>query len=122
MKLNVKGTNLTLSPDVSSYLDKKLAVVRKLIDHEETVVCSVELARNTHHVSGDVFKAEITLEIPGRPGLFRADASGQTIESAIDGAQEEMLGELRKQKRKYLHLLRRGGQKLKDMVRGFRNR
>jgi ribosomal subunit interface protein len=119
MKINTKGSSITLTPDVTAYLDKKLDAVRKLVT-EEDAVCSIELSRSTRHNRGDVFGAEITIEIPGREGLFRAEAQGETIESAIDGAQEEILSELRRQKRKYLHLLRRGGQKLKDMVRGFK--
>lgn len=119
MKINTKGTSINLTPDVTAYLDKKLDVISKFVT-EEDAVCGVELSRSTHHNRGDVFSAEITIEIPGREGVFRAEANGETIESAIDGAQEEILSELRRQKRKYLHLLRRGGQRLKDMVRGFK--
>lgn len=115
MRTNVKGTNLELSGQISEYLDKKLDVLTKLFDNSDAAICDVELARDTHHAKGDVFRAEMTLQIPR--GFFRSAEEGETIYSAIDAAQEEILKELRRSKRKRLHLFRRGAHRLKEMFR-----
>lgn len=117
MRTNVKGTNLVLNEQISDYLDKKLAAVTKLFDNSDATVCGVELARDTHHAKGEVFRAEITIEAPR--GFFRASEEGESVYSAIDNAQEEILKELRRTKEKRVHLLRRGGQTLKEFTRSL---
>jgi ribosomal subunit interface protein len=118
MKHNTKSTNLTLTPDIAEYLARKLSAVEKLIDNPGNVFCDVELERSPRHKSGEVFRAEMTLQVGAV--VYRAEESGETIESAIDGAQEELLREFRRSKRKYVHLLRRGGQRVKEILRGLR--
>lgn len=117
MKLNVKGTHITIDPQTRSYLEKKLGALYKFIDDSDSAICGVELAKSTHHQRGEVFRAEITLELPHANGFYRAEATGESVQGAIDGAQEEILRELRRNKRKRLHLLRRGGNKLKEITR-----
>lgn len=115
MNFNVKATNLSLSDRISDYLDKKLEALHKFISDENSVTGGVELARSQHQAKGDVFRAEITIEAPHK--FYRAEAEGETVYSAIDAAQEEILKELRRNKRKRLHLLRRGGNRLKEFTR-----
>ncbi len=115
MKLNVKATQLELNEHISDYLDKKLHALTKLFEDSDAVICVVELARDTHHIKGDVFRAEITLDMP--MGFFRASETGETVYSAIDAAQEEVLKELRRSKDRRLHLLKRGGHRLKEVTR-----
>ena len=117
MRTNVKATNLSLNDQISTYLDKKLATLTKLFEADDTAICGVELARDTHHSKGDVFRAEITIETP--QGFFRASEEGESLYSAIDNAQEQILKELRRSKEKRVHLLRRGGHALKEFTRSL---
>jgi len=118
MDINIKATNIALTPDISDYLDKRLKSFEKYIDPEDTsVLLSVEVGKTTdHHQSGDIFRAEINLHISG--GDFRAVSEQGTLYNAIDEAKEEMTRELRRHKRKRLHLMRRGGAKIKEFMRG----
>ena len=53
-----------------------------------------------HHRKGDVFYAEVTLEIPGKP--MRATFTGPDIRLAIDEVKEKLEKELRRYKDKEL--------------------
>jgi len=120
MNFNVKATHFELTDSISDYLDKKVAAFTKFIDDTDAVRGGVELARDRHHSKGEVFRAEITLEAPH--GFFRVSEEGETVFSAIDLAQEEMLKELRRYKDKRLTLLRWGGNQLKEFTRGIGSR
>lgn len=120
MNFNVKATHFQLTEQVSDYLDKKLVALNKFIENPETVHGDVELARDTHHSKGEVFRAEITLEVPH--GFFRVSEEGETVYSAIDFAQAEMLKELSRSKSKRRSLIRWGGAQLKEFTQGISTR
>ena len=119
MNIHIKTTNLTLTPDIQDYLDKKIESFDKLIDPTDTSVSyQVELGRTSkHHKSGDIFRAEINLRKDGRQ--FRAVSEQDTLLSAIDEAKDEMLEELKSYKSKRTTLIRRGGAAIKDMIKGI---
>lgn len=116
MNVNVKATNMDLVPDVRAYLDKRLEAVAKFVDKRApAAVCDVEVGKTTKgQRHGDIFRAEINLEMDGQ--FFRATAERQNINAAIDAVKKEILRELKRQKEKEVHLLRRGGAKLKEMT------
>lgn len=122
MDIKIKATNITLTPDISDYLDKRLKSFEKYINPEDTsVLLSVEVGKTTiGQQSGDIFRAEINLHISGKD--FRSESEQGTLYNAIDEAREEMTRELRRHKRKRLHLMRRGGAKIKEFVRGVGER
>ncbi|MFA6273136.1 MAG: ribosome-associated translation inhibitor RaiA [Candidatus Paceibacterota bacterium] len=119
MKINIKGTNLTVSPDINAYLDEKLKSVIKLVDqNDETVIFDIELGRTTrHHQTGDIFRAEINLY--RRDGNYRAVSEASDIFSAIDLVKDQMLDELRDAKGKRLHFIRKSGRQVKEWLRRF---
>ncbi len=119
MRLNLKGTNLTLDASIRDYLNRQLASVGKLIDLEDpAVMVDVELGQTTrHHQTGDIFRAEINL-YRGKE-TFRAVAEAGSVTAAIDLAQGELTHELSSRKGKRLSFLRRGGQRLKKMLRSL---
>ncbi len=118
MQVNSKATGLNLSTDLDSYLEKRLEAVEKLIPDGVRVVCDVELARpSEHHEKGNVFRAEINLEVDGK--MYRATAEAETIQAAIDGMQGNLLQEMRRDKRKNTTLMRQGGARVKNFLRGF---
>jgi len=122
MDINIKATNITLTPDISDYLDKRLKSFEKYVDAEDTsILLNVEVGKTTdHHKSGDIFRAEINLHISGRD--LRSVSEQETLYSAIDDAKDEMTRELRRHKRKRLHLMRRGGARVKAFMRGVTER
>lgn len=119
IKTNIKATGITLSPEISDYLDKRLTALEKFVDPEDDAnICYVELARTTsHHKAGDIFKAELTLHLGGES--LRAVAELADLHSAIDQAKEELLRELRRSKTKQISIVRRGGRQIKDLIKGI---
>lgn len=119
MNIHTKTTNLTLTPEIQDYLDKKMEAFDKIIDPNDTSVsCQVELARTTnHHKAGDIFRAEINLRKDGKQ--FRAVSEQTTIMEALDEVKDELLRELKSYKSKQETLVRRGGAAVKNMVKGI---
>jgi len=125
MNVNIKATNIDLSPDIRLYLDKRLSSVADFVDKRAPAsVCDVEVGKTKKgQRHGDIFRAEINIEMDGV--FFRAATEEASLNTAIDKVKSEILRELRRYKRKELHLLHRGGAKLKEItqtlsVRGAR--
>ncbi|MEK7145140.1 MAG: ribosome-associated translation inhibitor RaiA [Patescibacteria group bacterium] len=119
MKINIKGTNLSISPNLSAYLNEKLKSVVKLIDqNDETAMFDIELGRTTrHHQTGNIFRAEINLRRKG--GDNRAVSEAGDIFSAIDLVKDQLLDELRGVKGKRLRFIKKSGRKVKEWLRRF---
>ncbi len=118
MKLNIKTTNIEMTQSIRDYLDKRLVAFEKFIQGEEAIMVDVEVGRTTrHHKQGDIFRAEINLH--GKGHNLRAVSEKEDLYSAIDEARDEMVRELTAEKDKRTSLMRRGGLKLKNMLRGF---
>ena len=120
IKHHIKHTNMELTPAISDYLGKKLASLEKFVDSNLESIARVEVGRTTnHHHKGDVFRAEINLEAGG--SKFRAVVESDDLYRAIDEMRNEIMGEVIRASRKKRHLLRRGHQKIKDLMRRFRS-
>lgn len=119
MRINIKSTNVTLDDEIRSYLDKRLLGIDKFLPAgEDSYIADVELAKTTrHHHAGEIFKAEINVHIGGKS--FRAVSEREDLRSAIDDMKDEIARELGSNKEKRFALIKRGGQKLKDLMRKF---
>ena len=120
IKINIKATGITLTPAISDYLQKKIEMLEKFIDPNDTsVMCDAEVGKTTkHHKLGDVYKAEFNLRVAGK--FFYAVADTDNLYSSIDKVKDEIAHELASYKTKKATLLRRGGQKVKDLLRGLK--
>ena len=118
MNIKTKGTNLSLTPSISEYVDKRLEKIMRLLGDESSIKCDVELARTTeHHNKGDIFRAEIHILGPGRN--IYASSEKEDLYVAVDEACDEALRGLKSSKKKYLSFVRRGGAQVKSMVKGL---
>jgi ribosomal subunit interface protein len=115
MHTRTKATNYELTPDIAAYLDERLAAVEKLLPSSSYVVCDVELSKETAHAHGDVWRAEVSLEVDG--SLHRAVAQKESMQAAIDEAKDELANMLRREKTKHESLLRKGKTKLKELLK-----
>ena len=117
MRINIKTTNIKLTPDVSAYLEKRLAGLEKFVlNDSELAMVDVELGKTTeHHQTGDIYKAEINIHIGS--SAFRAVEETGDIFSAIDQAKARMENELRANKDKKISLMRRGGNRVKALLK-----
>ncbi len=120
MNYNLKGTNLSITPEIREYLEKKLASLDKVVDERDAARADVEL----EYMQGEekTYRAEVMLGEPHMRLSLRAEARGVALHEAIDLAVGDILGELTRAKKKRRHMLRRGAGKVKDILRGFRDR
>ena len=130
MRITVKATNITLNEALAVYLEQRLASVEKLLQRaeardtrplsgkqRETIIARVELGRTTaHHRKGKVFRAEVTLAVPGRAPL-RAVAHAEDLRAAIDQMRDEVRREIRRWKEKKVTRGRKGARELKRRTR-----
>ena len=118
MNINLKATNFELTPAIREYAEKRVNGLEKFIKMtDESVQAWVEIGRTTtHHLNGDVYRAEIQIHIPHYGKGVRAEASRETINEAIDGAHDKIKLELEKVKDKKISLTRRGARAIKKLV------
>ena len=120
MKINIKATGIEQTAAIEAYQNEKLAHEEKFITEAEREIARAEvsLAKTTqHHKHGDFFKADITLPLSGRS--LHVSANTDDLYSAIDKMQDEIISEIKRWHGKRHTLLRRGGRKIKNMLRSI---
>jgi ribosomal subunit interface protein len=119
MNHNLKGTEVSITPELRAYVARKLAQADKFLQDDSTAHADVELQYSPMR-DGGKYRAEFTLRASG--ALFRAGEWGSNLHEAIDLSIEELVKELRRSKKKQLYFLRRGALRVKEYLRGFRDR
>lgn len=98
MHLNIKGTNLELTQDIKDYVEDKISGLDKFYDN--ILDARVEVGKiNRHHQKGDVFRAEVNLEVPQK-GILRAEAEREDLYMAINEVKDDLRVILKKYKEK----------------------
>lgn len=117
MNIQIKATNISLTPEIESYLRKRLSKADRFLNEERgSELTRVELSKTTnHHRSGDLFRAETTLELKGK-SLF-AYAEEEDLYPAIDRMQAEIIREIVSHKGRRQSLFLRGASRIKKMLR-----
>jgi ribosomal subunit interface protein len=119
MEIRIKTTDYQTLPEVSAYLDSKLAHLEKLLGAEADVTrCEVELGRDAgkpRH-GANIWFAEIQIFYPGGK-LAKATNRSESINGAIDDAQVEVERQIRKEKQLHMRVLRKGGTFAKRLLR-----
>ncbi len=120
MKINTKATNISLTPSISEYIEKKISALEKFYKREEDIVVNVEVGRTTqHHKSGDIFRAEI--HIRSRGNEYYASAETEDLYTAIDEVKDKIVYELTSTRKRTKRLFRKGGAQIKNLLRGAVN-
>ncbi len=116
MQHNLKGTNVDLTQEVRSYIDKKLGSLDKFLSNAAARVdVELEYLRNEEKT----YRAELMLH---DDVIVRAEARGNTLHEAIDKAAGELFAELTRGKKKRIRTLRHSAARVKEYLRGWRNK
>lgn len=118
MKIIIKTTNTELTPDVEKYLNQKINGLDKFLDgmDRNVIEARVEIGKITqHHQTGDIFRAEINLSLPGR--ILRAEAEEADYRTAIDRIKEGLQSEIKKYRGKMEAQYKRGARMAKRLLR-----
>ncbi len=116
LNYNIKGTGIDISDELRSYVERQLTHAEKFLKGDSTTHVDVELEHHAHG-EGERNRAEFTVSVGG--DVYRAESRAETIHAAIDIAAAELQTELSREKKKRLHLVRRGAQKIKNYLRGW---
>lgn len=113
--INFKVTNAEVSDQLKNIAEHKLSSLDKYIG-DNPAICDLEFERITnHHQQGDIFRAEINLEVKGK--FFRAEATAENFEKAIDDARLDLEHALQSDRGKREAVWKRGAQRVKQMMR-----
>ena len=116
MKINTKTTNISLTPAISEYIEKRIGSLDKFYKEEEDIVVNVEVGKTTeHHKSGDIFRAEIHLRSRGNE--YYASAETEDLYAAIDQVKDKIVYELTSRRKRTIRLFRKGGAKIKNLLK-----
>lgn len=115
----LKATNMEMTDAIRSYVEEKFLSLAKLTTHfGEMNKCDIEVGRITeHHNKGMVYKAEVTMELPGE--VIRIEKVDENLYAAIDAAKDELKEQLTKRSSKWRRQERKGQQiwkKLRSMM------
>ena len=120
MNIQIKTTGgFSLTPAITDYVNKRFAFLDKFASQDaSTGFCVVELSRTTqHHKNGDVYKTDAHYTAKGTD--LYASSEKADLYASIDAVRDELTRELTTSKKKKLSLVRRGGARLKNMVKGM---
>jgi ribosomal subunit interface protein len=119
MNIQIKTTGFPSSEAVTEYIEKKVASLERFL--EPDTIVHVEVAKTSdHHKHGDIFRAEIRAYAHHRELYVQKETSD--LYAAIDGVRDEAQRKLAESKEKSVSFVRRGGAKVKDMLKGIFNK
>ncbi len=113
--VNFKTTNVELEDKLLELLEDKLQSLNKYLGTETDVVCEAEFEKIAASEKGRVHRLEVNLQVAGT--VYRAEATEDNFEKAIDEVRNELDKELRRANRKRDTLFKKGGRKIKEMMR-----
>ncbi len=120
MNINIKSTNMELTPAITDYVNKRLATIQKFTK-KGTITGFVEIGKTTnHHKQGEVFKAEFDIRINGEN--FFSSVSGEDLYRSIDEAKEDIVRSITHTKDRKKTLFKRGAISVKKMLKGISKR
>ncbi len=121
MNITIKSTGHELNDDVKNLVAEKFSSMEKIISKSNIpaqlffeIEQSIAVER-----AGSKYRAEGNLIIDGQ--TLRAEASGETLEDAVDNVRDQLTRKLQGTRGKRRELIKRGGAALKRMLRWDRS-
>lgn len=114
-QINIKATNVDLNDRMRGVIEERLLMTEKLISPDTNVTCDAEIELTNNEDLGRQYRGEANLQVNGN--LYRAEAHSSSVEGAFEEVRNQLRKELRRAKDKEESLIRRGGRKLKEMLR-----
>ncbi len=103
MRIAIKQTNLTLTPEHREFIESKLESLDKYFPKIGQI--RVEIERNAHHNKGDVFRAEANISIPNK--ILRIEKTTPDFRKSVEKVKDHAKLLLSKEKKKVLDKVRR---------------
>lgn len=117
--VNYKTNNLDVDEFLQALTERKIQTLEKFFKNYNEVTVDIEFQKEGASNAGKQYRTEVNLSLDGQ--LYRAEATEESFEQAIDEVRDELDKELRRTSKKQTGLVRRGGRMIKDMLRFGRN-
>ncbi len=111
---NYKFNGLKEAKRLTDVLEQKYQGLEKYLHGTESITCDVEFQKVAPNKNGQVHQVVMNLQINGT--LYRAEATEESFEKAIDEVRDEMDKELRRAKEKTVTLHRAAGRAAKEKM------
>ncbi|TSA46129.1 ribosome-associated translation inhibitor RaiA [bacterium] len=96
MQIKIQSTGFELTPAIRELVEKKVGSLSKLLkrfEEKSEAIAVVEVSRTTkHHRHGDIFYAEINLNVSGK--VIRAEDHNIKLQAALDIAKDKLKQEV----------------------------
>lgn len=115
--INIKATNIELTPQLHQYVEEKIGELDKFIQHiDGCVEAWVEVGKpSRHHQKGDVFYVEADVRLPRK--ILRSKARGSDLHLTIDRVKDELQRSFKKYKGQREAKFKKGARIFKKTMR-----
>jgi len=120
MNIIFKGTNYTISPDIEKLCRERIeSATRMLGEDAAKALVEVELELVEERKNNNaVYRAEVNVSVDGK--FYRAESTRRSMQNAISDVKNSLSNEIRKDRGKNESLFKKGGRRVKSLLRGFR--
>ena len=112
--INYKFNDLHEAQELTTIVEQKCASLEKYMHDVGSASCDVEFQKVAPQQNGAVYRVEVNLQLEGT--LYRAEATEESFEKAIDEVRDELDKELRRAKDKQETLVKQGGREAKEQM------
>lgn len=88
MQIQIKSTKLEMTDAIRDYIQEKVDMLEKYIGQIPVLNCHFEVEKVSHSHSGEIFRAEINLDLNGE--LLRVEKTEEDMYKAIDKVKDHM--------------------------------
>lgn len=100
MEIKIKATNLELTEYLRKLVDQKIKKIGKLLSEYPDLIVEVELDKITkHHSKGDIFRAEVQVQVPGGK-MLRSESKRENFRLSLTDVREQLMLQIKKYKDK----------------------
>jgi len=112
--INYKFNDLREAQALTDLVEQKCIPLEKYLHDNDYVICNVEFEKVAPQQNGQIHRVEINLQVSGT--LYRAVATEESFEKAIDEVRDELERELVKAKERQNTLMKQGGREAKEQM------
>ncbi len=114
MNINFNYNNHAEAQVLTTITEHKLGSLKKFIADDQSVICDAEFDKVAANNNGEIFHFAVNLQLEGE--LYRAEATEESFEAAVDEVRDELDKKLRRNKSKKDTLGKRAGRAMKRLI------
>lgn len=110
---------MDLTDTLRDYVHSKIGALEKIIGSSEDVNVFVEIGKESnHHNKGEVYMSEVRTRISGKDYYIKKFESN--LYAAIDAVKDDLIRDVKVDKKRGETLFRRGARSLKKRIKGMK--